>query len=129
MGQPAAKLGDKVVGTCIHIILIPAIVPVPTPIPHPFNATIDAALSANVNVMKRPAATVGSIAHNLPPHIPLGGPFARPPTNMARIITGSPSVFINGKPVARNTDTALICSDPVDLPNGKVVAVATVLVA
>jgi uncharacterized Zn-binding protein involved in type VI secretion len=83
----------------------------------------------DVMIMGLPAATIGSMAHNLPPHIPQGGPFAKPPTNMATIITGSPAVMINGKPAARSGDTALTCNDPVDLPNGTVVAAGTVLVA
>jgi uncharacterized Zn-binding protein involved in type VI secretion len=126
MGMPAAKQGDTVVATDIHIILVPAVVPVPTPTPHPFNGILDSALSANVNIMSMPAATVGSIAHNTPPHIPIGGPFAKPPTNLAHVIVGSPTVMVNGKPLARNGDTALTCNDPVDLPVGTVVAVGTV---
>jgi uncharacterized Zn-binding protein involved in type VI secretion len=130
MGQPAAKQGDKVVAMDTHIILVPSPGgPVPTPIPHPFNGMIDASLSANVMVMGLPAATLGSVADNLPPHIPIGGSFSKPPTNKAQIITGSPTVMINGKPAARNGDTALTCNDPVDLPNGTVVAIGTVMVA
>jgi uncharacterized Zn-binding protein involved in type VI secretion len=130
MGMPVAKLGDTVVAVDIHIILVPAIVPVPTPFPHPFNGMIDSALSPNVFAMKMPVATLGSIAHNVVPHIPMGpGPFAKPPTNMGNIITGSPTVMVNGKPVARNGDTALTCNDPVDLPVGTVVAVGTVFAA
>jgi uncharacterized Zn-binding protein involved in type VI secretion len=130
MGQPAAKQGDKVVAVDTHIILVPSPGgPVPTPIPHPFNGMVTASLSSNVMIMGMPAATLGSMADNLPPHIPMGGSFSKPPTNKAQIITGSPTVMINGKPVARNGDTALTCNDPVDLPNGTVVAVGTVFVA
>jgi uncharacterized Zn-binding protein involved in type VI secretion len=102
---------------------------VPTPIPHPFNGVIGGSLSTNVNIMGMPAAVVGSTADNMPPHIPQGGPFQKPPTNRAQIIVGSPTVLINGKPAARNGDTALTCNDPADLPNGTVVAVGTVMVA
>jgi uncharacterized Zn-binding protein involved in type VI secretion len=35
-------------------------------------------------------------------------------------------VFINGKPAARNGDTALTCNDPADLPAGTVVAAGSV---
>ena len=48
-----------------------------------------------------PAATQGSIADNMPPHIPQGGPFQRPPSNKGQIINGSMTVMINGKPAAR----------------------------
>lgn len=131
VGQPAAKLGDRIVATDIHIILIPAAAgaTVPTPVSHPFTGVIGGNLSANVFVMGRPAATVGSTAINTPPHIPLGGPFAKPPTNMGTIVAGSPTVLINGKPAARNGDTALTCNDPVDAPVGTVVAVGTVMIA
>jgi uncharacterized Zn-binding protein involved in type VI secretion len=127
-GLPAAKQGDHITAVDIHIILIPAIVPVPTPIPHPFNGIIDSNVSTNVIIEGKPAATLGSSATNTPPHIPQGGPFAKPPTNRATIIKGSATVFINGKPAARNGDTAMTCNDPVDLPVGTVVAVGRVLI-
>ena len=114
--------------TDIHIILVPAVVPVPTPTPHPFAGMIDGGLSSNVKVMGMPAATVGSTATNMPPHIPIGGPFAKPPTNKGTVMNGSGTVQINGKPAARNGDTALTCNDPVDLPVGTVVAVSTVMI-
>jgi uncharacterized Zn-binding protein involved in type VI secretion len=129
MGQPAAKQGDKIVATDTHIILIPS--PsgsVPTPLPHPFSGIINGNLSANVKIMGLPAATVGSTAQNTPPHIPQGGSFQKPPSNMANIQIGSATVMINGKPAARNGDTAMTCNDPADLPVGKVVAVGTVMI-
>lgn len=132
MGQPAAKQGDQIVGTCIHIIMIPAAagVPVPTPIPHMFMGIVSGNLSMNVNVMGMPAATLGSTADNTPPHIPMGpGPFQIPPRNKGLIITGSPTVMVNHKPMARTSDTAMLCADPVDMPVGSVVAVGTVFVA
>src|SRR5262245_11563376 len=119
MGQPVAKQGDTVVATDIHIIMIPSPGgPVPTPLPHPFNGMVSGALSTNVKVMGKPVAVLGSTADNMPPHIPQGGPFQKPPTNKATIMTGSPTVFVNHKPVARNGDTALTCNDPADLPVG-----------
>ena len=128
MGQPAAKQGDTVTAVDIHIIMIPSPGgPVPTPLPHPFNGVIAGSLSSNVNVMGRPAAVVGSTADNAP-HLPQGGPFQKPPTNRGQIIVGSMRVLINGKPAARNGDTALTCNDPADLPVGKVIAAGTVLV-
>ena len=129
MGQPAAKQGDKVMASDTHIIMVPSPGgPVPTPTPHPFNGMIDGNLSQNVKIMGRPAATVGSTATNLPPHIPQGGPFQKPPTNRGQIIAGSLTVLINGKGAARNGDKAMTCNDPADLPVGTVVAVGTVLI-
>lgn len=129
MGQPAAKQGDQITAVDTHIILLPS--PggsVPTPLPHPFNGSINGNLSSNVKIMGRPAATQGSTADNVPPHIPQGGPFQQPPSNRGQIITGSARVMINNKPAARNGDTAQTCNDPTDMPVGKVIAVGTVII-
>ena len=129
MRQPAAKQGDLIVATDTHIVLVPSPTgPVPTPMPHPFNGVINGNLSPNVRIMGKPAATVGSTAQNTPPHIPQAGTFQKPPSNKGVIISGSSTVFINGKPAARNGDTAITCNDPVDLPVGKVVASGTVFI-
>ena len=131
MGQPAAKQGDQIVATDTHIVLVPS--PsgsVPTPLPHPFTGIIAGNLSSDVNIDKRPAATVDSTATNTPPHIPTppGMSFANPPKNKAKITIGSTTVKINGKAAARSGDTAETCNDPADLPVGTVVATSTVLI-
>jgi uncharacterized Zn-binding protein involved in type VI secretion len=128
VGQPAAKLGDKILASDIHIIKPPAPPAPPVPVPHPFVGTIDGGVSSNVFINGRPAATLGSTATNLPPHIPIGGTFVNPPTNKATIIKGSAIVKINGKPAARLGDTAITCNDPAPLPVGTVVAVSNVLI-
>jgi uncharacterized Zn-binding protein involved in type VI secretion len=118
-------MGDKITATDIHIILIPSPGgPVPTPLPHPFVGTITSNCSTNVLIGGQPAATVGSMATNTPPHIPQGGPFQIPPTNQGTIIRGSATVLINGKPAARSGDTATTCNDPAPLPAGTVVGTA-----
>lgn len=129
MGQPAAKQGDQITAVDTHIILIPS--PggtVPTPLPSPFSGIINGNLSSNVNIMGMPAATQGSTADNVPPHMPQGGPFQVPPSNRGQIMIGSATVMINNKPAARNGDTAMTCNDPADLPVGTVVAVGTVMI-
>jgi len=131
VGQPAAKQGDQVVATDTHIVLLPPPgpgPPVPTPLPHPFAGILQIALSPTVKIMGRPAATVDSIAVNMPPHIPQGGPFQKPPSNQGKVIIGSPTVKINGKMAARNDDMVQTCNDPVDLPVGKIIAVGTVMI-
>jgi uncharacterized Zn-binding protein involved in type VI secretion len=129
MPQPAAKQGDQIIATDTHIVMIPSPGgPVPTPLPHPFTGQIDGALSTDVNVEGKAAAVQGSTATNVPSHIPQGGPFQKPPTNKATIQLGSSSVFINGKPAARNGDKAMTCNDPADLPIGTVIAVSTVMI-
>ena len=128
-GKPAAKQGDKVVGVDVHIYMIPSPGgPVPTPLPSPFNGTIDASCSMDVKIMGMPAATEGSMATNMPPHMPQGGPFQKPPTNKGKVQMGSMTVKINGKAAARAGDPAMTCNDPADAPTGAVVAVSTVLI-
>jgi uncharacterized Zn-binding protein involved in type VI secretion len=80
--------------------------------------------------MGKPAATVGSTADNVPPHLPTppGTAFQTPPANRGTVQAGSPTVHINSKPAARNGDTVMTCNDPADAPVGKIVAVGTVLV-
>jgi len=129
MGQPAAKKGDKVIATDIHIVMIPSPGgPVPTPLPHPFTGTLDGQLSADVNIEGQPAAVKGSTATNQPSHVPQGGPFQSPPKNRGEVMLGSATVKINGKMAARNGDPALTCNDPSDLPAGQVIAVGTVMI-
>jgi uncharacterized Zn-binding protein involved in type VI secretion len=124
---PAAKQGDHIKATDIHIEMVPSPTgAVPTPTPHPFDGLLDNGLSGNVTIEGRAAATVGSTATNTPVHIPKAGPFAKPPSNQGRIIRGSATVSINGKPAARQGDTAMTCNDPVDLPVGTVVATSRV---
>jgi uncharacterized Zn-binding protein involved in type VI secretion len=124
MGVPAAKQGDRVVAVDIHLIQPPS-PSGPIPLPHPFNGTLDGSLSADVNVMGKPAAVVGSTTTNTP-HIPSGGSFVNPPMNRAQVSVGSATVFINGKPAARAGDTAITCDDPANTPVGTVQAVGTV---
>lgn len=115
--------------TDIHIVMIPSPGgPVPTPLPHPFSGILDSNLSTNVKIMGKPAATVGSMASNTPPHIPQGGPFQVPPTNKGTILMGSGTVMINNKPAARNGDKAQTCADPVPNMAATVVAVGTVMI-
>lgn len=129
MGQPAAKQGDKAIATDTHIVMIPSPGgPVPTPLPHPFSGQLDGGLSPDVNIDGKPAAVQGSTASNLPAHIPQGGPFQTPPKDQATVQIGSTTVFINGKPAARNGDIALTCNDPADLPVGQIVAVSQVFI-
>ncbi|MGH3913312.1 MAG: PAAR domain-containing protein [Pseudonocardiaceae bacterium] len=132
MGQPAAKQGDRIVGTDIHIVMVPAppAPPVPTPLPHPFTGLINGGLSSDVNIMGKPAAVLGSTAANTPQHLPTppGTTFQKPPANKATIQRGSQTVMINGKPAARTGDAALTCNDPSDLPSGTVLALGTVMI-
>lgn len=130
MGQPAAKQGDQVVGVDTHIVMVPSPGgPVPTPLPHPFAGILDGSLSMNVKIMGMPAATVGSMASNQPPHIPTppGTAFSVPPLNKGTILQGSTTVMINRKPAARAGDPAQTCGEPPNMAS-KVIAVGTVMI-
>ena len=125
MGQPAARQNDPVVGTDIHIVMVPSPGgPVPTPLPHPFNGKLLGSLSTDVMINGLPAAVQGSVANNIPPHVPQGGPFQVPPTNQGTVQVGSPTVLINGKPAARVGDQVLTCVD-VPGPPGVITAGST----
>lgn len=129
MAQPAAKKGDMIMATDIHIVMIPTPGgPVPTPLPHPFTGKLDNDLVEKVTIQGQPAAVQGSKASNSPAHIPQGGPFQSPPKDKGEIMLGSATVKIGGKPAARNGDIALTCNDPADLPAGQVIAVSTVMI-
>ena len=95
----AAKQGDRVVATDMHLIQPPGPVS-PILVPHPFSGIIDGSLSSDVQIMGKPAATLTSTATNTPPHVPIGGTFVKPPANRATIISGSGTVLINNKPAA-----------------------------
>jgi len=113
MGMPAARFGDTIVNAGdIHIVLIPSPGgPVPTPQPCPFNGKIELNVSTNVRINARPAALQGSMAQNMPPHIPQGGPFQVPPTNLGRVILASTTVRINSRGAARAGDPCETCHD------------------
>lgn len=126
----AAKLGDKVVATDTHIVLVPSPGgPVPTPTPLPFVGTITGGCSTNVLIGGQPAATVGSTATNAPPHIvPPPSTFQVAPTNQGTVVRGSGTVLINNKPAARNGDKVNTCNDPVPAPQGTIIATGTVTI-
>jgi uncharacterized Zn-binding protein involved in type VI secretion len=131
MGQPAAKQGDQITAVDTHIVMVPSPGgPVPTPLPHPFAGMLDGNLSTTVMIMGRPAATVGSTATNMPPHIPTppGTSFQVPPANRGTVMRGSATVMINGKPAARAGDQAQTCAEPVPNMSAQVVAAGTVMI-
>src|SRR5438128_2055296 len=112
---PAAVLGDKAMGLCTHIVLVPAppAPPIPTPLPHPYSGSIMLGCATKVMIGGKPAAVMGSGLQNLPPHIPTppGTAPGVPATNDGRIILGSSSVLIGGRPAARVGDQVMPCSN------------------
>ena len=105
------------------------IVTVGSPVEVPFSGRLDDALSGDVQIERRWAATVGSRATNNPPHAPPAGKtFDKPPTNKGKIFKGSATVLINNRAAARDSDVAETCNDPNDLPIGSIVAKSAVIV-
>lgn len=132
MSRPTARQGDPVTGTDMHIVLVPSPGgPVPTPLPHPFAGQLTEDLSRDVLVDGRPVATTGSVARNQPPHLPTppGTAFQVPPANRGTVQSGSATVLVNGRPLARQGDTVATCNDPVDLPVGTIAGGSPTVVA
>ncbi len=122
MAKPAAKADDRIVAIDTHMLN-------GSPAPLPFQGILDGNLSPNVLVEHKPAAMVDSTATNTPAHVPPPGKtFDRPPSNRGTVVTGSGTVLINHRAAARDGDTATTCNDPVDQPEGSVVAASTVIV-
>jgi RHS repeat-associated protein len=118
MGQPAAKHLDPVVGVDTHIILIPTPGgPVPTPIPHPYVGMLFdpmdyvPKIGSTINVNGLPRAIAGTAGTALPPHVPMGGPFAKPPSNESEMFMGSSTVIAEGEPMSYAALPVLSCQD------------------
>jgi len=126
MSQPAAKQFDQLKAVDMHLIQPPN-ASSPSMVPHDFDGQLDGELSDDVWIERQRAATVGSTAKNMPPHVPQGGSFVNLPTNQGSIISGSTTVFINGKAAARNGDEAQTCTEGPGQP-GHVVASGSVYI-
>src|SRR5688572_17672237 len=107
MGPPAAKQLDIVMGIDTHIVLIPSPAgPIPTPIPHPHvGMLLDPMdfipmVGTAVKVNGLPRAVAGTAGKAIPPHIPMGGPFAKPPSNESEMFMGSMTVHADGEPLS-----------------------------
>ena len=128
MGQPAAKKGDRIEGKDNHLVKFPN--GVVTMIPLDFRAIISDKVSPNVKIMGAAAATEGSAGKNTPEHklmLAPGQDFVIQPNNEGKIVKGSKTVRINGKPAARSGDDADTCHDAPGAPP-KVVATGSVLI-
>jgi uncharacterized Zn-binding protein involved in type VI secretion len=132
MGQPAANGMSTVFAADTHIVLVPSPGgPVPTPLPgHTFSGRLSSGLVPSVKICGQPAAVVGSVARNEPPHLPMppGTAFGSPPANQGTVHVGSTTVTIGGQGAARIGDPVRTCNDPVDAPVGSIVAPATTVV-
>lgn len=124
MGNPAARQTDRVVGSDTHLVLVPSGTgSTPTLLPgHMFSGQIGSKTWSDVKIEGQPAATVDSVAQNVPPHIPVspGTSFVNPPSNRGTVSAGSSSVKIHSKAAARLGDPVRTCNDPVDKDAAKI---------
>lgn len=127
MGSPAIVMNDRITGTCpLHQVPNPASgVPQPAP-PLPFSAPITTGVVTSVLIGGKPAVVVGCQGVNTPPHVGLhlSDPFVAPPAQLGKVVSGSPTVLIGGKPAASAAARAMCCSSPGTL----VPTVTTVLI-
>ncbi len=117
MGQPAARLSDKVLQEAphCHAPIHPAAL-VPTPVPHPALPLPILTGSPNVQIGKLAAARATDTTKicTLPSCVP-GGP--------GMIAKASATVMINGLPAARVGDMTshLACIAPIPSPTGTII--------
>ena len=128
MGTPAAVMGDRISGTCaVHQIPNPATgIPQPAP-PLPFSAPLLQNLAPSVLIGGKPAAVMGSSGYNTPPHVGLhvSDPFMVPMMQEGRVLTGSATVLLEGKPAAKTGSSCMICAG---IPGQLAGTAATVLI-
>src|SRR6187551_1773372 len=109
-----SKHFDPVLGIDIHMLVIPPAGPVPIPHPHialvfdPFDYL--PFIGATVKVGGLPRSTAGSAGMPIP-HIPMGGPFVKPPMNENEIFMGSVTVLADGSPLSYTAVPSLSCND------------------
>jgi RHS repeat-associated protein len=68
-------------------------------------------LGASVKINGLPRGVAGSNGQALPPHIPMGGPFMKPPSNESEIFMGSATVVVDGDPQSFLALPVLTCQD------------------
>lgn len=112
MGEPAAVMGDQVIGTCmIHLIPNPTS-GVPQPgTPFPFSAPLVQSVAASVLIGGKPAVVMGSTGYNTPPHVGLhpADPFVVPTTQIGSVVAGSATVLLENRPAAKTGSACVMC--------------------
>lgn len=107
MVEPAAKQGDIIKSDVISQVWVQS-GSSPQLVPFTYAGPIKDQLSSNVRIMGKLAATKGSTATNSPSLKEQIPSVLSQVNDTGTIITGSSSVFINGKQAARNGDKAEI---------------------
>lgn len=112
--MPIAKHFDPVMGIDIHIVTIPPAGPVPIPHPH-ISLVTDLfdyipILGGTVKVGGVYRATAGTSGRAIP-HIPMGGPFIKPPGNEDEVFMGSATVTADSAPLSFTALPVLSCQE------------------
>jgi uncharacterized Zn-binding protein involved in type VI secretion len=113
MAYQVLVAGDQIQGTCPgHQVPAPSGTAPAGPLP--FLAPLSpGSCVSTVLVRGKPAAVLGSFGYNTPPHPGIvDPPFATPTMQVGRIVSGSPSVLIGGKPAATVGSRATCCATP-----------------
>lgn len=111
----AATHLDPVIGIDVHIIQPPPPAP-PIPVPHPYVGIVfdpfDYApvIGSTVVVNGMHRAIAGTAGKAVPPHIPIGGTFVKPPLNEDENFMGSMTVEFDGDAAAYATLPCISCS-------------------
>jgi RHS repeat-associated protein len=112
----AVKHFDPIMGIDVHIVQPPGPVP-PVPIPHPYiGMVLDVmdylpVIGATVHVNGLRRGQGGTAGQAIPPHIPIGGMFVKPPTNESELFLGSATVAADDEPLVYGMLPVLTCQD------------------
>jgi len=112
MAQPLVQF-DTIEGKCPgHQIPNPSSgAPQPAG-PLPFKAVIDAGVDISVQINGKAAAVAGSSGKNASPHVGLhvSDLFAVASNQLGNVVTGSPTVFVGGMPIATTDSQVTMCA-------------------
>lgn len=112
MGFQVLVAGDQIQGTCPGHQVPSASGTAPAG-PLPFVAPLTQNLVASVLVRGKPAAVLGSSGLNTPSHPGIvDPPFASPTQQIGRVVSGSATVLIGGKPAATVNSRCAMCATP-----------------
>ena len=128
MGTPAVVANDQITGSCAtHVVPGPSGGPMPSPAPLPFSAPLTVGLAVAVTIGGKPMAVQGSGGMNVPPHAGLhpSDPFLVPSAQQGRVVAGSGTVLVEGRPAAYTGCPATTCAG---VPGQLAGSAATVLV-
>jgi RHS repeat-associated protein len=113
---PGVKHLDPIIGLDVHIVQPPGPVP-PVPIPHPYiGMMLDPIdyipiIGATVYINGLPRVTAGTQGLPVPPHLPIGGMFVKPPTSESEMMMGSATVIADENPLGYAPLPVLSCQD------------------